>query len=243
MRRPSEAVKIIAEMAKETILIIEDEKNILELVKYNLEEAGFNVLTAQRGDTGLELARKQKPALIILDLMLPETDGLEICKTLRQNEKTAGISIIMLTAKSEETDKIVGLELGADDYLTKPFSPRELVARVKAVLRRLKEKPANKILKFGQLEMDTAKHQVTLKKKPVELTSKEYELLKTLMGADGRVLTREALLNHVWGYDQSINIETRTVDMHIGSLRKKIGDEAERIVTVKNVGYRFDYEL
>lgn len=230
-------------MPKESILVIEDEKNILELVKYNLEEAGFQVITAQRGDTGLELARKQKPSLIILDLMLPEMDGLEICKILRQNEKTSGISILMLTAKSQETDKIIGLELGADDYLTKPFSPRELVARVKAVLRRLKEKSANKILKAGQLEMDTAKHTVILKKNPVGLTSKEYELLKTLMEAEGRALSREHLLNQVWGYDQSLHIETRTVDMHIGSLRKKIGDESSGcIVTVKNVGYRFDYE-
>lgn len=230
-------------MPKETVLVIEDEKNILELVKYNLEEAGFHVLTAQRGDTGLELARKQKPSLIVLDLMLPETDGVEICKTLRQNEKTSGISIIMLTAKSQETDKIVGLEVGADDYLTKPFSPRELVARVKAVLRRSKEKPAEKVMKAGHLEMDTDKHVVILKKKAVDLTSKEYDLLRTLMEARGRALSREHLLDHVWGYDQSLQIETRTVDMHIGSLRKKIGDEAGRIVTVKNVGYRFDYEL
>ncbi|MBI3313687.1 MAG: response regulator [Candidatus Omnitrophica bacterium] len=229
-------------MAKETVLVIEDEKNILELVKYNLEEAGFQVLTAQHGDTGLELARKQKASLIVLDLMLPETDGLEICKTLKQNEKTSAIPIIMLTAKSEETDKIIGLELGADDYLTKPFSPRELVARVRAVLRRSKEKPKEKILKAGLLEIDTAKHVVTFKKKTVELTSKEYDLLKTLMEAQGRALSREHLLDQVWGYDQSLHIETRTVDMHIGSLRKKIGNEAERIITVKNVGYRFDYE-
>ena len=227
-------------MAKETVLVIEDEKNIAELVKYNLEGAGFRVLQAARGDTGLEQARKTKPDLVILDLMLPELDGLEICKILKRNDNTAHIPILMLTAKSQETDKVVGLELGADDYVTKPFSPKELVARVKVILRRGREKPAEKILKAGVLEIDTAKHIVTLKGKPVELTSKEYDLLKTLVEANGRVLTRDFLLSQVWGYENSLNIETRTVDMHIGQLRKKLKTEAARIVTVKNVGYRFD---
>ena len=229
-------------MAQETVLIIEDEKNILELVKYNLEQEGYAVLTASRGDQGLELARKSRPSLLILDLMLPEIDGLTICKTLKNNEKTSGIPIIMLTAKSQESDKVVGLELGADDYVTKPFSPRELVARVKAVLRRGREKPKDKILRSGALEVDTAKHMVTLKGKPVELTSKEYDLLKTLMEADGRVLTRDFLLETVWGYHDSMNIETRTVDMHIGQLRKKLKTGGDQIATIKNVGYRFDYE-
>lgn len=227
-------------MAKETILLIEDEKNIAELVKYNLEQEGFRVLAATKGDTGLDQARKSQPALIVLDLMLPEIDGLEICKILKQNYKTASIPIIMLTAKSQEADKIVGLELGADDYMTKPFSPRELVARVKAVLRRLHEKPKEKTFKTGSLELDDGKHLVTLKGKPVELTSKEYDLLKALLEAEGRVLTREFLLDRVWGYDESLNIETRTVDMHVGQLRKKLRSEAPRIVTIKNVGYRFD---
>lgn len=227
-------------MAKETVLIIEDERNIVELVKYNLEAAGFRVLTAARGDTGLETARKQKPDLIVLDLMLPEIDGLEICKILKRNDPTANIPILMLTAKSQETDKIVGLELGADDYVTKPFSPKELVARVKAILRRGREQAAEKILKAGTLEIDTARHVVTLKGKSVELTSKEYDLLKALLESKGRVLTRDFLLNQVWGYDNAINIETRTVDMHVGQLRKKLKSEAECIVTVKNVGYRFD---
>ncbi len=229
-------------MAKETILVIEDEKNIVELVKYNLEEAGFRVLTAAKGNLGLEQAQKEKPRLIILDLMLPELDGIEICKILKQNYKTALIPIIMLTAKSQETDKVLGLELGADDYVTKPFSPRELVARVKSVLRRGQEKPKERVFKVGILEVDTAKHLVTLKGKNVELTSKEYDLLKALMEAEGRVLSRDYLLDQVWGYDQSVNIETRTIDMHVGQLRKKIKPEARRIVTVKNVGYRFDYE-
>ena len=227
-------------MAQETVLIIEDEKNILELVKYNLEQEGYSVLTASRGDQGLELARKSRPSLLILDLMLPEIDGLTICKTLKNNEKTSGIPIIMLTAKSAETDKIVGLELGADDYVTKPFSPKELMARIKAVLRRIQEKPQDVLFKYWGLEVDTAKHLVTLKEKNVELTSKEYDLLKILMESNGRVLTREHLLEHVWGYDQSLNIETRTIDMHIGQLRKKLRQEGERILTIKNVGYRFD---
>lgn len=227
-------------MAKETILLIEDEKNIIELVKYNLEQDGFRVLAASRGDLGLDQARKQKPALIILDLMLPEIDGIEICKILKQDYKTSAIPIVMLTAKSQETDKIVGLELGADDYMTKPFSPRELVARVKAVLRRVHEKPKTKMFKIGSLELDSEKHVVTLKGKTIELTSKEYDLLKSLLEAGGRVLTRDFLLDKVWGYDESLNIETRTVDMHIGQLRKKLKSETHRLVTVKNVGYRFD---
>ena len=229
-------------MAQETVLVVEDEKNILELVKYNLEQEGYQVFTAIRGDLGLDLARKNKPSLIILDLMLPEIGGLEICKTLKNNEKTSAIPIIMLTAKSQELDKIVGLEVGADDYVTKPFSPRELMARVKAVLRRGREKPKDKILRSGILEIDTAKHVVSLKGKPVELTSKEYALLKTLMEADGRVLSRDFLLETVWGYHDSVNIETRTVDMHIGQLRKKLKMEGEQIVTIKNAGYRFDYK-
>lgn len=229
-------------MAKETILIVEDEKNIAELVKYNLEEAGFSVQHASRGDSGLELARKIKTDLIILDLMLPGLDGTEICKILKQSEKTAGIPIIMLTAKTQESDRIVGLEIGADDYVTKPFSPRELVARVKAVLRRGREKPTDKPLKAGTLELDPLKHIVTLKSKPVELTSKEYDLLKILMESHERVLSRDFLLEKVWGYDGSLNIETRTIDMHIGQLRKKLKNEGERILTIKNVGYRFDQE-
>ncbi|HNV85878.1 MAG TPA: response regulator [Candidatus Omnitrophota bacterium] len=229
-------------MAKESVLIIEDDKNITELLKYNLEQDGYRVQFSARGDSGLEIARKSGPSLIVLDLMLPGLDGLEICRILKQNTKTAGIPIIMLTAKSEETDKIVGLELGADDYITKPFSPREFLARVKAVLRRKQIQPKKALLKAGTIEIDTEKHLVTLKGKPLELTSKEYDLLRTLMEADGRVLERDSLLENVWGYDQAAGIETRTVDMHIGQLRKKLKTEAERVITVKNAGYRFDNE-
>lgn len=229
-------------MASETILFIEDEKNIVELVKYNLEQEGFRVLTATRGDTGLSSALKSRPALVLLDLMLPGMSGLEVCKTLKLNEKTRLIPIIMLTAKSTESDKVIGLELGADDYMTKPFSPRELVARIKAVLRRVQEKPQQEILTAGSVELDIGKHELRLNGNPVEITAKEFELLGVLMSSRGRVLTREVLLSRVWGYENSMNIETRTVDMHIVQLRKKIGKEADRIVTVKSVGYRFDGE-
>jgi len=229
-------------MPNETVLVIEDEKNIVELVKYNLEQDGFRVLTAAKGDTGLETALREKPALVILDLMLPGINGLEICKTLKQNDKTRALPIIMLTAKGTESDKVVGLELGADDYITKPFSPRELVARVKAVLRRSQEKVPEEVLRSGTIELDVTKHEMRLKGRPVEITAKEFELLRVLMGSKERVLTREVLLSKVWGYENSVNIETRTVDMHVGQLRKKLGKEAERIVTVKSIGYRFDGE-
>lgn len=227
-------------MADEKILIIEDEKNIVELVKFNLEQEGFRVFAASRGDTGLEMALREKPALLILDLMLPEITGIEICKILRQNPKTKALPIVMLTAKGTEADKVLGLELGADDYITKPFSPRELVARVKSILRRSREKPEAELMRAGSLELDISKHELLLNNKKVGISAKEFQLLRALMGSHGRVLTREVLLEKVWGYDDSTNIETRTVDMHIGQLRKKLGKESGRIVTIKSVGYRFD---
>ena len=229
-------------MTNETILLIEDDMNILELVKFNLEAEGFRIRTATKGSTGLEMALKESPALVILDLMLPEMNGLEICKILKQNEKTRLTPVIMLTAKGTESDKVVGLELGADDYVTKPFSPRELMARIKAVLRRFREKPMEEVLRSGTIELDTKKHELRLKGKTVEITAREFDLLEVLMNAKGRVLTRETLLSKVWDYEDFLNIETRTVDMHIVQLRKKLGKEAERIVTVKSVGYRFDGE-
>lgn len=229
-------------MTNETILIIEDEKNIVELIKYNLEKDGFRVLTATKGCTGLETAQKQKPDLVILDLMLPELSGLEICKALKNDPKTKSIPIIMLTAKGTEADKVVGLELGADDYITKPFSPRELIARIHAVLRRVRDTPKKNVLKSGPVELDITKHELRLNGKPVEVTAKEFELLYILMNSKGRVMTREMLLSKVWGYENSINIETRTVDMHITQLRKKLGKTADCITTVKGVGYRFDEE-
>ena len=228
---------------KETILIVEDEKDIVRMLEYNLKKNGYKTLVARNGETALAAARKEKPAIILLDLMLPGIDGLEACKALKADPKTTAISIIMLTAKAQESDKIVGLELGADDYITKPFSPRELVARVRAVLRRGTEKDKfPEIYRIGALSIDFTKIQAYIKDKPVDLTSKEFELLKTLIRSKGRVLSRDHLLDTIWGFDQAMEIQTRTVDVHIRTLRKKLKSEAKRIVTVKNYGYRFEEE-
>lgn len=230
-------------MAKEKILIIEDEKDIVKMLDYNLKKEGFKTLSAHNGEDGLDMARKENPDLILLDLMLPEMDGLDVCKAIKNEAKTSHIPIIILTAKAQETDKIVGLELGADDYMTKPFSPRELIARIKAVLRRMKEKDKlPEVLRIGDLTIDFSKIMVSIKDKPIELTAKEFELLKTLIKAKGRVLSRDYLLDTIWGFDQALEIQTRTVDVHIQTLRKKIKSEAKRIVTVKNYGYRFQLE-
>jgi phosphate regulon transcriptional regulator PhoB len=228
---------------KEKILVVEDEKDIVKMLDYNLKKEGFRTISAHDGEDALDLANREHPDLIILDLMLPGMDGLEVCKTLKKNTKTTSTPIIMLTAKSQESDKIVGLELGADDYVTKPFSPRELIARVKAVLRRIKEKDKlPEVLKIGDLSIDFSKISVAIKGKVVELTAKEFELLKTLINAKGRVLSRDYLLDTIWGFDNAIEIQTRTVDVHIRTLRKKLKNEAGRIITVKNYGYRFEYE-
>jgi len=230
-------------MASGKILIVEDDKHILKLLEYNLEKEGFQILTSRDGEDALGQARKNHPDLILLDLMLPGMDGLEVCKALKNDTKTASIPVIMLTAKSQESDKVVGLELGADDYVTKPFSPRELIARIKAVLRRVKEKDAlPEVTAIGDLTIDFSRIAVAVKNKPVELTSKEFELLRTLMKARGRVLSRDYLLDTIWGFDHAIEIQTRTVDVHIRTLRKKLKSESRRILTVKNYGYRFEDE-
>jgi len=228
---------------KEKILVVEDELDIVRMLEYNLKKEGFRVASCRDGDDALQAATKEQPDLILLDLMLPGIDGLEVCKALKKESKTSSIPVIMLTAKSQESDKIVGLELGADDYVTKPFSPRELIARIKAVLRRAKEKEKlPDVLKNGDLAIDLSKISVTVKGKPVELTAKEFELLKTLVRAKGRVLSRDHLLDTIWGFDHAMEIQTRTVDVHIRTLRKKLKSEVKRIVTVKNYGYRFEYE-
>ena len=228
---------------KEKILIIEDELDIVKMLDYNLKKEGFRILSSNDGEDALDLASKEHPDLILLDLMLPGIDGLEVCRALKKEPNTLAIPIIMLTAKSQETDKIVGLELGADDYVTKPFSPRELIARIRAVLRRFKEKDKlPEIVEVGDVKIDFAKIAVLVKDKPVELTSKEFELLKTLIKAHGRVLSRDYLLDTIWGFDHALEIQTRTVDVHIRTLRKKLKVEARRIVTVKNYGYRFEQE-
>jgi two-component system alkaline phosphatase synthesis response regulator PhoP len=228
---------------KEKILIVEDDKDIIKMLEYNLKKEGFKVIAAHDGEDALDSALRQYPDLILLDLMLPGMDGLEICKSLKNENKTSLIPIIMLTAKSQESDKVVGLELGADDYITKPFSPRELIARIKAVLRRASEKgKLPEIFQAGDLRIDFAKISVNVKDKPVELTSKEFELLKTLLKAKGRVLSRDYLLDSIWGYDHALEIQTRTVDVHVRTLRKKLKSQAKIIVTVKNYGYRFETE-
>jgi len=228
---------------KEKILIVEDEKDIIKMLEYNLKKEGFRVTNARDGEDALDLALRQYPDLILLDLMLPGIDGLEVCKALKKEAKTASIPIIMLTAKSQESDKVVGLELGADDYITKPFSPRELIARIKAVLRRATEKERlPDVFQLGDLKIDFAKISVSVKDKPVELTAKEFELLKTLLKAKGRVLSRDYLLDSIWGYDHAMEIQTRTVDVHVRTLRKKLKSAAKMIVTVKNYGYRFEIE-
>ncbi len=223
-------------------LIIDDEQAIVDLVRHHLEKEGFQCLEANDGETALRLARENKPDILILDLMLPGIDGLEICRLLRRDPSTAQVAIIMLTAKAEEVDRIVGLEMGADDYIVKPFSPRELVARVKAVFRRGREQVEDATKQVGDLEVDEAKHQVRVKGTLVELTVKEFDLLCALMKVRGRVLNRDQILETVWGYSNAIDIESRTVDVHIRRLREKIGPESKRIVTIKGVGYRFDPE-
>lgn len=228
---------------KEKILIVEDEKDIIKMLEYNFKKEGFRTLSACDGEDALDLAMREHPDIVLLDLMLPGIDGLEVCKSLKAEKKSRDIPIIILTAKSQESDKVLGLELGADDYVTKPFSPRELLARVKAVLRRMKEKDKlPELVKFGELTVDFSKIEVSIKGKQVELTSKEFELLKTLLQAKGRVLSRDYLLDTVWGFDHALEIQTRTVDVHIRTLRKKLKSEAKRIITVTNYGYRFETE-
>lgn len=223
-------------MAGEKILVVEDEKSLLQLLRYNLEGQGYRVLTAGDGEAGLELWRKERPALLILDLMLPKRDGFELCKAVRAASRTP---ILMLTARKEEVDRVLGLELGADDYVTKPFSVRELSARVKALLRRASpEGAAARTLHAGQIELDSERYETRVRGKAVALSSKEYEFLKCLLEADGRALSRDQLLEKVWGYERSMEIDTRTVDQHIARLREKLGPEAGRVLTVKNVGYR-----
>jgi two-component system phosphate regulon response regulator PhoB len=224
-----------------SILIIEDEKDIVDLIAYHLKQSNFAVIKTLDGPTGLERARKELPSLIILDLMLPGMDGKEICRALKSNPLTQSIPILMLTAKAEEIDRVIGFELGADDYVTKPFSPRELVLRVKAILRR-KEfgHESEKIVQIGDLLIDIDRHHVSIKKSSVQLTSTEFKLLVELASKRGRVQTREHLLDKVWGY--TYEGYARTVDTHIRRLREKLGPLGDSIETIRGVGYRFREE-
>jgi len=224
-----------------SILIIEDEKDIVDLIEYQLKQSGFAVLSALDGPSGLELARKKRPGLVILDLMLPGMDGKDVCRALKSNSLTQSIPVLMLTAKSEEMDRVIGFELGADDYVTKPFSPRELVLRVKAILRRKEvSREGEKMIQIGDLLIDIDRHQLSIKKKPMELTSTEFKLLVELASNRGRVQTRERLLDKVWGY--TYEGYARTVDTHIRRLREKLGQQGDLIETLRGVGYRFREE-
>src|SRR6476469_4021402 len=219
------------------ILIIEDETDVADLLTLNLRKAGYRVSTAADGAAGLQKARDNRPDFIILDLMLPKMSGLEVCRILKGDVATSHIPILMLTAKAEEIDRIVGLEFGADDYVTKPFSPRELVLRVGAILRRGKGEVAEeKKLSIGPITLDPARHHVEVAGKPLRLTSVEFKLLNMLMRRQGRVQERDRLLNEVWGYESVI--DTRTVDTHVRRLRKKLGKAANAIETVRGFGYR-----
>ena len=224
-------------MNRDKILLIEDEPDIAEVLQYNLEKEGFDVETARRGDTGLDVIRRDNPDLVLLDLMLPGIDGLELTRLLKRDPSTSRLPIVMLTARGEEVDRIVGLELGADDYISKPFSPREVVLRVKAVLRRFQqEESAAELIEVGGIELDVSGHQLRVRGKEVPLTATEFRLLRLLLERSGRVQTRGQLLSDVWGYAE--DIDSRTVDTHIRRLRRKLGPEAERIETVIGVGYR-----
>jgi len=219
------------------ILIIEDELDVVDMLTLNLRKTeGFIISSASDGAAGLRKAREELPALIILDLMLPKMPGLEVCKVLKSDAATKHIPIIMLTAKAEEIDRIVGLEFGADDYVTKPFSPREIVLRVKAIMRRGKGEVVDEQLTVGSITVDPARHHVTVGSKKVRLTSVEFKLLSMLMLRRGRVQARDRLLNEVWGYESLI--DTRTVDTHVRRLRKKLGKAADAIETVRGFGYR-----
>ncbi len=225
----------------ESILVVDDEQDIVDLIEHHLKQSGFSVMTALDGPSGLERARKERPSLIILDLMLPEMDGKDICRALKSNPSTQSIPVLMLTAKAEEVDRIVGFELGADDYVAKPFSPRELVLRVKAILRRKEvTQEGAKTIQIGDLLIDIDRHDVSIKKKAVRLTSTEFKLLVELASKRGRVQTREHLLARVWGY--TYEGYARTVDTHIRRLREKLGSLGDLIETIRGVGYRFREE-
>src|SRR5712664_3650806 len=222
------------------VLVVEDEPDIRNLIVHHLTRDGFRCDTAGNGADALARLRAAPPDLVVLDLMLPGMDGLEVCRRVRSDPATAALPIIMLTAKADEVDRVVGLEMGADDYLAKPFSPKELVARVRAVLRRARPADDGRALAGGEIALDPGRHRVTVAGTPVELTPKEFDLLHALMASGGRVLSREHLLNRVWGYARADEIESRTVDVHVRRLRAKLGAAGARITTVKSVGYRFE---
>jgi two-component system alkaline phosphatase synthesis response regulator PhoP len=224
-------------MSKGKILIVEDDRDIVEMIDYNLSEEGYEVISAFNGEEGVSAAKGRQPDLIILDIMLPIIDGFDVCKHLKRNAATAHIPIIILSAKSQETDKVLGLELGADDYITKPFSPRELIARVRAILRRGHEPCLAARIERGDVVIDSARHKVTVCGEEVPLTSTELRLLEFMARQPGVVLSRDRILDAVSGYDTVVC--DRTVDAHIKSLRRKLDKAKDYIETVRGAGYRF----
>jgi len=226
---------------KPKILIVDDEPDALEVLGFKLREAGFALTFATDGSKALAAVRAERPDLIVLDLMLPEIDGLEVCKILRRDPATVSIPILMLTAKVAEMDRVLGLELGADDYVTKPYSPRELVLRIRKLLKRTQgTDEAGEHFRLGVLEIDVPRHTALIDNKPVALTATEFNLLALLAKRRGRVQTRERLLQDVWGYETAI--DTRTVDTHMRRLREKVGPAADYLETIRGVGYRFKAE-
>jgi two-component system phosphate regulon response regulator PhoB len=220
------------------VLVVDDEPDLLELVRINLAQSGYTVETAASGSDALAALRRAPPDVMILDLMLPDLSGTELCARVRADQRLAALPIIMLTAKSEEIDRVVGLELGADDYVTKPFSPRELALRVRAVLRRRAPTGEEaRVLEHGALRVDPDSHRASVDGREITLTAKEFQLLVALMGRPGRVMTRERLLDEVWGSD--ITVTSRTIDTHLKRLREKLGRAGDLIETVRGVGYRF----
>lgn len=237
--RSTVGAEAIFPMQKDKILLVEDDPDIAELVQFNLERDGYRVYVCSEGDEGLAQILKLKPDLVILDLMLPKLDGLSICKTVRSTPEIQHTPIIMLTAKGEESDIVVGLELGADDYLTKPFSPRELLARIKAIQRRNRPAAAataKDTLKVGPVELDFERHEAFLNDQPMVLTLAEFRILATLLSKPGRVFKRDQLLEKITGGD--VYVIDRNIDVHIRSIRKKLGDDADLIGTVRGVGYK-----
>jgi len=219
----------------ERVLIVDDDPDIQRLVSYNLSQAGFQVTTAISGRLALDSVQKHPPDLIILDVMLPDIDGLEVCRYLRQRDNSRRIPVIMLTARTEEIDRVVGFEVGADDYVMKPFSPRELVLRVKSIFRRISEDRSD-VLRIGRIRLFPQRRQVVAGSRSVTLTAKEFDLLQELMRAGGNVLTREMLMDKVWGYHG--DAASRTLDTHVRRLREKLGDDGAHVETVRGVGYR-----
>ena len=221
----------------DTVLVVEDEPDVLDLVRYHFHRAGFVVLTALNGPTGLARAAESRPDAILLDIMLPQMTGIEVCKALRKADETSDIPILILTAKAELSDRLAGLELGVDDYITKPFSPRELVLRVQNLLRRLRVVRKSSALVVDDFSLDKGNFEIKIRGTRLDLTTTEFKLLAALVENRGKTLSRETLLQDVWGYKNAI--DTRTVDTHVRRLREKLGPAADRIVTMRGEGYRF----